>query len=151
MINRISFATSPEYYSFLPSFSKKYNPIVKSLFIPADPNLTPKVVTDTASKTLSSIFEEEKPYCLFFKDNFHMYISTIDQLLGKNTNYVATFIARQKYMQSTGYVGSDIICGNVILFGTLNLKTNKIDNKDYSVPYQIIEEIVKIYETKKCY
>lgn len=149
MKNKVSFATAPEHYAFLPSTSFENKSIVKSLFIPFDDKLVPKVVTDTPSKTIYSLFQEEKPYCLFFKDNFHMYISPVDQLLGKHINYIATFLARQKYMQSNGYVGSDIICGNVILFGTLNLKTNKIDNKDYSVPYSTVEEVVKIYDTKK--
>lgn len=124
---------------------------VKSMYLSCDASIVPQIITETPSKILSSVFKEEKPICLFFKDGYHMYASPLEQYLGMYPNPIATFILRKSNMVSFKQLSTDVICGNVVFFGTVNLKTQQLDNKDYSVPYQLVEESLRIYNIERLY
>lgn len=140
---------TPEYFQLLKT--KPKSNVIKALFISYDKTVQPQIVTDTSDKILNVVFKEEKPYPLFFKDEFHVYVSPSEQLVGMNINSVATFFLRQKNMTIYGCDHPDVVCGHVLIFGTKNLVTQMLDNKNYSVPYHIVEEVVKIYDIEKKY
>jgi hypothetical protein len=136
---------TPEHYSTAKT------PAVKALFISFNKYIQPQIVTDIDDKILSAVFKDEKPYPIFYDDEFHMYVSPSEQLIGMNVNSVATFFIRQKNIQLYGSLQQDVVCGNILIFGTKNLKKQIIDNKNYSVPYHIVEEVVRIYDIEKKY
>lgn len=143
---RLNPSITPEHYHV---GRQRNNPVIKGLFISFDINVQPQIVTDTSTKILTTIFKEEKPYPIFFKDEFHMYVSPMEQLLGKYINSVATFLVRQKNITYYGSTHPDVVCGSVLILGTKNIITQLVDNKDYSVPYPIVEEVVRIYDIEK--
>jgi hypothetical protein len=136
---------TPEYY-------KKYplqpNEVVKALYLPCGKDAHPQIVTDTPTNAISLFFPDLKPKCLFFKDMFHIYVDPYMQLSKRHINYHITVFLRNCYRNNYGKESLDSITGDVLLFGTLNLLTNKIDGKDYSAPYHIIEEILRIHDIK---
>lgn len=138
--------TTPEYFKLLPDSNQS---MVKGLFISSDSNFEPHLITDYSYRTIETVFKKEKPEVLFFNNLFHMYISPLEQFIGKYPNYVATFLVRQSYLKTYGDIPYDVVCGNVLIFGTINLQTKNVDGKDYSVPYSVIEECVKIYDIQR--
>lgn len=146
MISKTLPTSSIEYHSLTPNYS---TPKVKSILIPASIHIEPQIVLEKSDKILSSVFKQEKYYAIFFKEDFHMYFSSVEQYIGTPINQVATFLVRQKHMQMYGSVQPEIVCGNVVLFGTRNLLTNSIDNKDHSCSYRLITEVVNTYDIFK--
>lgn len=74
-----------------------------------------------------------------------MYVSPLETYVSKYPNHIATTMVRQYGLHSE----KEIVYGNVVLFGSFNLMTMEMDNKDHSVPYDIIEESWRIYDAKK--
>lgn len=144
----INFVLHPEYYKIYPH---DINDTVKGLYISCNALVTPHLVTDTLINLLNSIFKEEKPACVLFKKDFHMYLSPMEQYIGQHVNHVATSLLRLHFMQTYGQVQPEVVFGNAIIFGTKNLLINKPDGKDHSVPYQIIEQTLRIYDGTKYY
>ena len=136
---------TPEYYKTYPLQSTD---VVKGLYLSSDKDVHPQIVTDTSSNAISLFFPDFKPKCLFFKDMFHIYIDPYMQLSKKHINYHITVFLRNCYRSNYGKESFDSITGDVLVYGTLNLVTNKIDGKDHSVPYHIIEEMLKINDIK---
>jgi hypothetical protein len=134
---------TPEYYKQYPLQS---NNIVKSLYLSSDKLISPQIVTDTAENAISLFFPDYKPKCLFFEDMFHIYMDPFIQLSKKHVNFVTTFYLRNSYRNKYGKSSFDSISGDVLIFGTLNISTNTIDGKDHSVPYNIVEEMLEIYD-----
>lgn len=134
---------TPEYY-------KKYplqpNNVVKGLYLSSQKGTSPQIITDTPANIISLFFPDLKPKCLFFKDMFHIYVDPYMQWSKHHVNYPITFFLRNCYRSNYGKESFDSISGDVLIFGSLNLVTNKIDAKDHSVPYNIVEEIIKIYD-----
>jgi len=121
------------------------NDKVKALFISFDFKYEPQVVLQTPQKILETIFKDSKIQPIFFTQGFHMYVSPFEQFLGSNTNVLASFIVRQKHMQSHGMTIPEVVCGNAVIFGTINPLSKKLDNKDHSVSYHLIEEVTHTY------
>lgn len=122
------------------------NDKVKALFISFNFKHEPQLVFQTSSKILETVFKESKLEPIFFTQGFHMYVSSFEQFIGSNTNILASFLIRQKHMQSYGITIPEIVCGNVVMFGTINPLSEKLDNKDHSVPYHLIEEVTHTYD-----
>ena len=141
--------TSPEYYKINPLDD---NLIIKGLFLSWDIDKSPQIVTDTAANILQTVFKDEKPSCIFFRHHIHMYVSPTEQYLGKYVNQVATAFTRHWFLSHYGMLPPDTVCGNILIFGTLNLATQKVDNKDHSIPYETVEEVLRIYDIyqQKC-
>lgn len=134
---------TPEYYKQYPL---QKNDIVKCLHLSCDKDISPQIVTDTAENAINLFFPHYKPKCLFFEDMYHIYMDPYIQVSNKHINYVATFYLRNSYRNKYGKNSFDSISGDILIFGTLNVQTNSIDGKDHSVPYYLVEEILKIYD-----
>jgi hypothetical protein len=141
---RVSPFIGPEYYPR--TQSSPY--IVKALFLPSDIQYEPQIITETPEEILSICFKEEKPRTVFTKTGFHMYISPTEQYIGRFANHVATALIRHEYLTKFGSTNPDVVCGNVVIFGTINIPRRMIDGKDHSVPYHIVEEAIRIYDTQ---
>lgn len=144
----MNFVLHPEYYKIYPH---DINDVVKGLYISCDTLVVPHLATDTPINLLNSIFKEDKPECVLFKKDFHMYVSPLEQYIGRYVNHVATALVRLHFMQTYGQVLPELVFGNVIIFGTKNLLINKPDGKDHSIPYEIVEETLRIYDGTKYY
>lgn len=146
MIASKSIIVTPEYYPFLPTSKRKDTSTVKALFISERIDISPQIITDTADKILSKVFPSTKPYCIISNKNYHMYINTTEQLIGTRINFIATSIVRMESYHHFNKGAGEQICGNVVIFGSKNLEKNIVDNKNYSVPFHIVEESLRIFD-----
>lgn len=135
--------TSPEYFKVNP---KDENEVVKALFLSWESEKTPQIVTDAPDKIIATVFKEEKPLTLFFRNAYHIYCSPYEQYYQHRVNRVATGFVRHQFMITYGSLPPDTVYGNVLIFGTMNLRTRTVDNKDHSVPYYLVEEILRTYD-----
>lgn len=135
--------TSPESYN--PAYHPSENK-VRCLFIPSEKYVEPLIITDYSSVILDTFFEDHPPAVLPCVNNFHVYYDPYLQWSPFFTNHIATSLIRNDTLHYNGNLLTDSICGNVLVFGTINPLTNQIENKDYSVPYEIIEQAVRINE-----
>jgi len=157
MVNTITSMQKMTMSRSLPTSSLEYQSLTpvspvhktKAILIPSSMDFEPQIVFENPDKIFSSVFKKEKCFTIFFKEDFHMYFPSMEQYIGADVNRVATFLVRQKHLQMYGNVPPEIVCGNVVLFGTRNLLTNSIDNKDHSCSYRLITEVVKTYDILK--
>lgn len=146
MINNKSIIITPEYYPFMPASKKRDTSIVKALFLSERVDVAPQIITDTAERILSKIFPNIKPYCIVSNRNYHIYIEPTEQVIGTRINFVATSIVRMESYRHIRQGAGEQICGNVVMFGSKNLEKNIIDNKDYSVPFHMVEESLRLFD-----
>jgi hypothetical protein len=139
---------NPEYFKIHPHDTSQ---IVKALYLSSNPAIVPQIITDKPNAIHTSVFKNENTICVFFKEGYHMYVSKFEQFLGMYPNPVATFMLRKSNLINYGDMATDVVCGNAIFFGTQNLKTGQIDNKDHSIPYQIVEESLRIHAIERLY
>jgi len=136
--------TSPESYN--PAFDISTNKI-RSLFLSSDKDMAPLILTDYFHLIIQSVFEDDQPVKLSCLNNYHIYYDPYLQWSPYFSNYIATTLIRQDQITLNGSLLTDSICGTVLVFGSINPFTGIIDNKSYSVPYEIIEQSSRIYES----
>jgi hypothetical protein len=84
---------------------------------------------------------------LIYKSSYyHIYIDKSVQYDLKNVNPVATYIYRQSIRSFIGKNSIETIHGDVLFFGSVNADTKENDDIDYSVPYEIVEQIARYYD-----
>lgn len=137
---------SPEYFQLTPQQTNKK---VKSLFISYDKKYEPQILFEDPEKILSIIFPQIKTNTIFFSNNIHMYVSSVEHYICSRPNQTATTYVRRICMEKYGSVLPEMVFGNVVFFGTMNLSTNIVDNKNHSIPYQLIEEVLRTYDIIK--
>jgi hypothetical protein len=132
---------TPEHYSVLPDFPQK----VKCLLLPFDGQ--PVVINENYDQIVSELFSSESSLNLFFSNNYHMVLSESIQFLNGYDNYIAThlfrmysFIHNQEKIHLT-------IKGNALLFGTYRHHSHSYVLGNYSVPYEMVEQSYRLYET----
>lgn len=143
----VSPLTNPEAYS--PNNHHISKNKVRSLFIPYDLNYEPLVITDYFDVIYDTLFHDIDSSVIHSFNNYHMYYDQIIQWSSFSPNFVATSILRNDFLSFNGDILTDCISGNVLIFGSLNPLTKVIDNNSYSVPYEIIEQTVRLYEIYK--
>lgn len=148
MMYKQSHIITPEYYPIMPPKSNPNINHVKALFLSHYSYVPPQIITDDPQTILSVIFKDIKPIPIFFKKDYHIYLNPIDQVIGDKVNFVATFLARINSLHSFNQASGEQVCGNVIIFGSRNLKTKNLDNKNHSVPYDLVEECLRIYDIR---
>jgi len=136
--------TSPELYNPSPDISENK---IRSLFLSSDKNLTPLILTDYFNLIIESVFEDTEPAKLSCLNNYHIYYDPYLQWSSRFSNYIATTLIRQDQIAINGSLLTDSISGSVVIFGSINPSTHLIDQKSYSVPYEIIEQSLRIYES----
>lgn len=134
---------TPEFYPTFPLDSCEQ---VRGLHIPQQRSTSPEVYLDTPKNIKDKIFSQSKTRCLHFKHGFHMYISTMQGVLPLGENIIATHLMRIHYTNDTGYIFPDTIYGDVCIFGSSSAYHLSNINRDYSVPYQVVEQIIYLYE-----
>lgn len=133
---------APEYFPLQP---KDDYVIIKGLFVSANIQRTPQIVTDSSGLLLSSIFNDDAT-CVLFPNMIHMYVHPFDQRMECNPNIVATAFTRQHFLLAYGRYPPDVVYGDALFFGTQNLLTGTIDNQDHSIPYRFVEELLRLYD-----
>lgn len=132
------------------NYQKSKNSIdlrVKSLFLPHSDLMYPELIFDTSSNIKRKVFYNiEDVYLLPLHPYYHIYIDRSLQYDLKNVNPVATYIYRQSIRSFVGKNSTDTIHGDVLFFGSVDVETKENDNIDYSVPYEIVEQIARYYD-----
>lgn len=136
--------TAPECYN--PTEDISHNK-VRSLFISSDKSISPLILTDYSSVVLDTCFEDDEVKVLRCLNNYHIFYNPYLQWSVSSSNYIATMLVRNDQILLDGSLLTDSISGNVIIFGSINPITGVIDGNNYSVPYEIIEQASRIYET----
>lgn len=134
---------TPELFRSTPTSSTEK---VRALHISQIRSTSPEVVFDTPQNVKDKVFSKLRTRCLHFPQGFRMYIPSTQGILVVGENILATHLMRLHYSTGLGYYLPDIIYGDVVIFGSSTVYHSHLDNSDYSVPYEIVEEIVYLYE-----
>lgn len=130
--------TNPEVYS--------KSSVVRSLYIPHSLDYSPYIITDPPSEIINLVFPDS--YDIFHPHiSFHVIYSSLDTIQAKKHNYVATQLVRYHFLTTLGKHTLDSIYGDVLLFGSFNFSKLTFDNQHYSVPYEVIEQVERIYSS----
>jgi len=120
---------------------------VKSLFLPCSDLMYPELIFDLSFDIKQKVFRNlEHIFLLPLHPYYHIYIDRSIQYDLKNVNPVATFVYRQSILSFMGKNSTDTIHGDVLFFGSVDIDTKENDNIDYSVPYEIVEQISRYYD-----
>lgn len=134
--------TCPEYYNFSSDISSNK---IKSLYISSDKDTPPLIIVDYYSSIIETIFKDVTPAFLNCLNNYRIYYNPYSQLLIDSSNYIATMLIRYDQILLNGLFLSDSISGDVVIFGSVNPSNGYIDNRNYSVPYELIEQSARLY------
>lgn len=121
-------------------------PKVRALHIPQFRPVSPEVICDRPQHIKEQVFDTLRTSCLHFNNGFHMYIATISQgiyMFGENI--VATQLMRQHRLVDHGVMIPDTIFGDALIFGSSLVYYRHLDNFDYSVPYELVEQILHLF------
>lgn len=131
---------TPENYTLLPNLSSQ----IKSLFIPI--NNYPYIIFDNYKEITEFVFDKKNTITLYFTNNYHMVISESSQFSNDKENYVATNLFRMYSMYHNKNKIHLSIKGSVLLFGTYRYQDNSYILNNFSVPYEIVEQVYRLYE-----
>jgi len=132
---------TPEYYT-----PHNDNPFVRSLCVFSDSLKVPQVLNCPASVAVNILFNDSPHKIISFDDTFLLYINIQDQLNYRNPNCIITSYLRNYSICNYGTTFPEAVMGDVLIFGANNLSNKKLSLRNYSVPYQMVEEIMTIYE-----
>lgn len=121
---------------------------VKSLYLPCSELSSPELIYDTPLNIKQKCFNNdlEHIYLLPLHPYYHLYLDRSVQFILKNVNAVATYMYRQSVRSVIGKNSSEAIHGDVVFFGSLDINTKENDDIDYSVPYEVVEQISRYYD-----
>jgi hypothetical protein len=131
---------TPEYYKALPT----HDPLVKALYISCDNSYEPYAITDTPDNIIKLVFQDKQVRVLNPNPYYHLYFNSSEQTKINKFNFTASTLLRASYLTSLGIVTTDAIYGDVLIFGSYNYKLHLIDEEDHSVPYEIVEQVLRI-------
>jgi hypothetical protein len=118
---------------------------VKALLLPADG--LPQVLYDEPQVLKQKCFVSlEHMHFLPLHPYFHMYVDQVDQVQHKSTNVCATYVYRHSLQTYIGINTVVTINGNALLFGSVSSMDQDNYHVDYSVPYELIEQIARYYD-----
>lgn len=133
---------SPEYYDNLPINIA----VVRSLVVYSDPTHSPDLVYNTASEALRFVFDFQVEYNIVpVHTHYHMYLDDFARLKGLPENIIATRIYRHNVSTLYGIKSKQSVYGDVIFFGSLSYETKTKDGNDYSVPYELLEQSIRLH------
>lgn len=134
---------TPEF--FLPSSSP--TPKVKALLLYDDISMSPDLIYDDYQSVLDYTFSRACiPQPVVVHPNYHMYVDELAKLTTSPTNVIATQLYRLSLLNTYGIVSNQTIHGPVALFGSLPAAQGYQQINDYSVPYELVEQVVRMYK-----
>ena len=134
-------AISPENYIL--SFETRK---VKALHIPSAQTF-PNVLFDTPDNIKKSVFLNiDELSFIPLQPYFHMYVDSFMQVQIYDTNLCATYIYRSSIQKYLGINSQTSVYGDVIIFGSVSTKDQDSYMIDYSVPYEVIEQVSRYYD-----
>lgn len=134
---------TPEYFPVSPFFDTS---IVKSLYVSSEKDISPQIITDTLENVLDTFYPNTYPFMYPLGPYVHFFCEYLVQYVSSKENYVATQYYRNYLLRNHGFNSKDVIRGPVIFFGSYDLKNNMPDELSHSVPYNVVEEILAIYD-----
>jgi hypothetical protein len=137
-----------DHFSITPeNFSSSFDDFrkVKCLYIPSKGS--PQVLYDEPSVLKKNVFpSKEYIHCLPLHPFYHMYVDQVDQIHYKITNQVATYIYRYSLQTFLGLNSIVTINGDSLIFGSVSSKNQDNYDVDYSVPYELVEQVSRYYD-----
>lgn len=134
---------TPEYYFSHPLINDTK---VVGVHVPYDTSLHPKVIVDYPYKIIEDVFGETDIKIIPLSPMYHSYFDPALQYTVNKPNYVMTHLLRIISQQQYGERMADSFYGDAVIFGSYNHKYNYIDNKNNSAPFEVLEQLVHIYE-----
>lgn len=137
------FSITPENFS---SSLKNVNKI-KSLFIPHS-SQPPKIYFEDPIVLKQTLYIKDLTSLMLvpLHPYYHMYVDNISMVDHKNVNLVATYLYRYSLSTLLGYKTTTFVCGDVLIFGSVNALTQDNHDIDYSVPYEVVEQVSRYYD-----
>lgn len=132
---------TPEHYTLMPETLSK----TKCLLIPL--GSSPLVVHESYDSIIDQLFEDDSVVNLYFPNNYHMVLSESLQYSNNLDNYVATYLYRMYANSFHSHFANRSIKGNVLLFGTYRYIDHSYVLDNFSVPYELVEQAFRIYES----
>jgi len=120
---------------------------VKSLAIYSETDKYPELIYDSPIEALKHTFQDKYHMCepIRIHPNFHMYIDLMSLPIDSNENIIATRFYRLCASSISGKLSSLVIRGPVLIFSSVSSSTNEIDGIDYSVPYEVLEQVIRLH------
>lgn len=139
------------HFDITPENFKKYNYLdrkVKSLYVS---NLglssVPSIIYDVAVKVKNTIFSSTDTLVFIPLNQYcHMYISAVAQVSIIDHNLVATALLRTALLNFAGVPTMQTISGDALIFGSMSSFDSMTHEIDYSVPYEIVEQVSRLHE-----
>ena len=119
---------------------------VLGLHVPADPKSHPSIMFDYPPNVISEIFGDTHVKIIPLSYTEHAYFDPTLQYTIRNPNRVMTQFMRIVSQTHYGERMADSFYGDAVVFGSYNHKEKYLDNGDNSVPFEIIEQFMHIYE-----
>lgn len=119
---------------------------VKSLAVYIDPTKSPELLYDTPKAALSYVFESDSMIeVVRLHPNYHMYIDVGYIMNDDYVNIIATNLYRLSACSMFGKLSHNSIRGPVLLFSSVSAMTKQYDGNDYSIPYELLEQTLRLY------
>lgn len=135
---------TPEF--FVPSTS--LTPKVKALLIYDDINVSPDLIYDDYQSILDYTFSPHSiTHPLLLHPNYHMYVNELAKLTTSPVNFISTQLYRLSLLNTYGIISNQTIHGPVVLFGSVPSVEGYQPLYDYSVPYELVEQVIRLYKT----
>jgi len=140
------FSITPENF---PSVEKDAERRIKSLYIPIG-SKEPKICFNTPGDIKSEVFKQQVSSLLLIPLHpyYHMYVVTDFAVHHHNVNFVATCLYRSCTLAMLGFLSTNVISGDVLVFGSASALDQQNHEVDYSVPYELVEQISRYYDQK---
>jgi hypothetical protein len=120
---------------------------IKSLYVPHIKGFKPEIIWDSVQNAISKIFDDsEKVALINLHPMYHIYVDTTVQGLHKFVNDIATRFLRCSFLSFAGCNITDVVCGDVLFCGSISSRDFTSDSSDYSVPYELVEQVSRYYE-----
>lgn len=121
--------------------------LVRSLVVYSDIKKSPDLVYDTAEETLEFIYDSSVEYNIVpVHSCYHMYVDDFARLKNLPANVIATRLYRHSAMVTYGIIPKQSVYGDVVFFGSLSAHTKTIDGYDHSVPYELLEQAIRLHK-----
>ena len=137
----------PEFFNSLyDPYQQNVIPKVKSLAVYPDKDKYPDLIFDSPFESLKHVFGSDALLAEPIKihSNFHMYINLTSLPFESNENVLATRFYRLCAASISGKLSSLVIKGPILIFSSVSSLTQKVDGNDYSVPYEVLEQIIRL-------
>lgn len=138
------------HFDITPENFKKYNYLdrkVKSLYVSNLGSSVPSILYDVAVKSKNAIFSSADTLVFIPLNQYcHMYVSAIAQVSIIDHNLVATALLRTALLNFAGASTMQTISGDVLIFGSMSSFDSMTYEVDYSVPYEIVEQVARLHE-----